>query len=405
MKKHYILIVLCIFSVFEMQAQTPSINESQSMSYISESFTKKIDRKIKKLQDGNSKLKKQIADGKNAGNTAEFTAEVASNDTEIAALQKKKNIYGSVDPKKDYESKYNKMITDKQDTINSVYGENLKKDKISLAEIDSIYKLIAKKRQEIETLQRERDEKLAALGRFPWFFPTVKRINRKNFFHDMYSNKTDKTILLNSFALNGNSDASAVQTEVVTDNMWALRLSFGSVLSVSNSKSDDSEESPADQTKKETQQEAFSRLINGGGNFYLDMILPVFTTNQNNGDQITFYGYANLRGAMDLEGFSSNVNTSTGNGTLGLNAYLGISSDNKKFNFFVQGNTNYTVGTNEFYSNLGLHNEKAFLNGKIIAGVTMLNQFRLSAIINAFGSDEQIRSNKVVVGIQVLPGF
>lgn len=405
MKKHYILIVLCIFSVFKMQAQTPSINESQSMSYISESFTKKIDRKIKKLQDGNSKLKKQIEDGKNAGNTAEFTAEVTSNDIEIAALQKKKNIYGSVDPKKDYESKYNKLITQKQDTINNIYGENLKKDKISLAEIDSIYKLIAKKRQEIETLQRERDEKLAALGRFPWFFPTVKRINRKNFFHDMYSNKTDKTILLNSFALNGNSDASAVQTEVITDNMWALRLSFGSVLSVSNSKSDDSEESPADQTKKETEQEAFSRLINGGGNFYLDMILPVFTTNQNNGDQITFYGYANLRGAMDLEGFSSNVNTSTGNGTLGLNAYLGISSDNKKFNFFVQGNTNYTVGTNEFYSNLGLHNEKAFLNGKIIAGVTMLNQFRLSAIINAFGSDEQIRSNKVVIGIQVLPGF
>jgi len=405
MKKYYTLIVFCVFFNLQIRAQTPSINEAQSMSYISESFTKKTDRKIKKLEESNSSLKKQIENEKNAAHAAEFIAKVRANETEIAALRKTKEIYGSIDSKSDYQNKYNKLIAQKQDTINNIYAQGLKKDKISLAQIDSIYRLISKKRQEIEKLQTERDEKLAALGRFPWFFPTVKKVNRKNFFHDMYSNKTDKTILLNSFALNGNSDASAVQTEVITDNMWGLRLSFGSVLSVSNSKTNDSEEAPTDQVEKETEQEAFSRLINGGGNFYLDIILPVFTTNPNNGDQITFYGYANLRGAMDLEGFSSNVNTSTGNGTFGLNAYLGVSSDNKKFNFFMQGNASYTVGTNEFYSNLGLSKEKAFLNGKIIAGVTMLNQFRLSAIISAFGSDEKIRSSKVAIGIQVLPGF
>lgn len=273
--------------------------------------------------------------------------------------------------------------------------------------MDFIYRLISKKRQEIEKLIVERDEKLASLGKFPWFFPTWKKVNRRKFFHDMYCNKTDKTILLNSFALNANSDASAVQIEVITDNMWSFRVSFGSVLSISkdNDAADTAEETPAEQTKKQTEEEAFSRLINGGGNFYLNIILPVFTTNQNNGDQITFYGYANLRGAMDLEGFSSNVNTSTGNGTFGLNAYLSISSDNKKFNFFLQGNATYTVGTNEFYSNLGLYKQKPFVNGKLIAGVTILNQFRLSAIVNAFGSDEKIRSNKVVVGIQVMPGL
>jgi len=375
------------------------------MSYFSESFTKGIDRKINKLKEKDSILKIKITNELDQNKNSELRAEAATNSTEIDALEKKKAAYGDIDSKKDYRTAYDQKIKQKQDTINNVYGAALKKDKIKLAEIDSIYDLIAKKRQEIVDLQKERDEKLAALGRFPWFFPSWKKVNRKKFFHDMYSNKTDKTILLNSFALNANSDASAVQTEVVTDNMWALRVSFGSVLSISNSKSADTEGTPEEQTEKETEQEAFSRLINGGGNFYLDVILPVFTTNPNNGDQVTFYGYANLRGAMDLEGFSSNVDTSTGNGTAGLNAYLGVSSDNKKFNFFVQGNANFTVGTNEFYNNLGLRHEKPFLNGKFIAGVTMLNQFRISAIVNAFGSDEKIRSNKVMVGIQVMPGL
>lgn len=405
MRKNYIFIVLCICFAIKLKAQTPSINEAQRMSYFSESFTKGIDRKINKLKEKDSILKIKITNELDQSKNSELRAEAATNSTEIDALEKKKAAYGDIDSKKDYRTAYDQKIKQKQDTINNVYGAALKKDKIKLAEIDSIYDLIAKKRQEIVDLQKERDEKLAALGRFPWFFPSWKKVNRKKFFHDMYSNKTDKTILLNSFALNANSDASAVQTEVVTDNMWALRVSFGSVLSISNSKSADTEGTPEEQTEKETEQEAFSRLINGGGNFYLDVILPVFTTNPNNGDQVTFYGYANLRGAMDLEGFSSNVDTSTGNGTAGLNAYLGVSSDNKKFNFFVQGNANFTVGTNEFYNNLGLRHEKPFLNGKFIAGVTMLNQFRISAIVNAFGSDEKIRSNKVMVGIQVMPGL
>ncbi|NWL01804.1 hypothetical protein DM790_13335 [Flavobacterium collinsii] len=401
MRKNYISAVLLICFALKLQAQTPSINEAQRVSYFSDSYTKKIDDKVETLKAKNDALDAEAKNEKDINKIAAITAEKQVNTDLINALQ----IYGNVDAKKDYSELFNKLINQKRDTINNVYAQGLKSDKLTLGQIDSIYNLIAKKRKEIAALEIERDETVAAFGKFPWFFPSWKKINRKKFFHDMYSNKTDKTILLNSFALNANSDASAVQTEVVTDNMWALRVSFGSVLSISNSKSADTQEAPDEQTKKKTEQEAFSRLINGGGNFYLDVILPVFTTNQNNGDQITFYGYANLRGAMDLEGFSSNVNTSTGNGTAGLNAYLGISSDNKKFNFFLQGNANYTVGTNEFYNNLGLNNEKPFLNGKIIAGVTMLNQFRISAIVNAFGSDEKIRSSKVVVGVQVLPGF
>lgn len=87
------------------------------------------------------------------------------------------------------------------------------------------------------------------------------------------------------------------------------------------------------------------------------------------------------------------------------NTYFGLSSDSKKFNFFLQANGNVTGGTKEFYRNLGLTNDKIFFNGKVIAGMTILNNFRLSATLSNYGSDEKIRSNKITVGVQILPGF
>lgn len=398
--KIFSAIALFLF-ILKVQAQITSVNEAKSTLFVSDSFEKEyqkgiIDKEIKQLEIKKSSLSKK-ADSVSKKN-------IESLDKKISSLISKKNKVGnSSDEALRYKAYYDRIISDKQDEIDD-YNTALEDETLELADIDSIYNLIAIKKHEIELEIVKRDEKTSSLGKFPWLFPSWKKSNRKKFFHDMYSDKTDKTIFLNSFSLNSNSNATAVQTEMVTDNMWAMRLSFGNVLSVSPDQ-ENSDETPEEQKKDETEQEAFSRLINGGGNFYLDLTLPLVTTNQNNGDQITFYGYANLRGAMDVKGFSSNVDTSTGNGTFGLNIYSGISSDNKKFNFFLQANANYTVGTDIYYKNLGLYNEKPFVNGKIITGVTILNQFRFSAMVTAFGSDEKIRSNKVIVGIQILPGL
>lgn len=307
-----------------------------------------------------------------------------------------------------YKKYYEKVISRKNDSI-ATYKAQLQDDRYNsdLKSIDSIQALIRKKENEIALVTIEKDEKLATYGKFPWLLPSWKKVNRKKFFHDMYNKDVNKTNYLNSFNLSGYSNGTTVQTEIVTDNMWAARISFGSALSVSTAKKEDnlSLEEVKEKEKEETENETFNRLINGGGNFYLEAALPLITTNQNNGDQITFYSYANVRGAMDIKNFNSNMDTSTANGSLGLTAYGAINSDNKKFGFFLIGDINYVVGSNAFYKNLGLSNEEGFLVGKIVAGFSILNTFKLSATIKTFGSNATVRNDKVIIGVQILPGF
>ncbi len=402
MKTTFTLIILFLFCILKINAQTPSINERKSTIGRNASI-ETIDEKITKARIKD--LKREIKTVKTEIKTeAAAVVEVKNKKIELLSqeiqdLKRHKSFEG-------YKDYYCKTLGIKNDSITKYYAY-IKNGDLTKVKLDSINALIAIKKEQLLLLTIERNETLASLDKFSWVLPTWKKANRKKFFHDMYSNRTDRPILLNSLALNSNSDATSIQNEIITDNMWAVRLTFGSVLSISSNQNDASltPEQTQEQIKAETEEEALSRLINGGGNFYLEGIFPLFTTNQDNGDQITSYTYANIRGAMDVEKISSNIDTSTGNGTLGLNSYFGISSDNRKFNFFFQGNVNFTVGSTSFYNNLGLDHEKAFLNGKIIAGITILNQFRFLATIKTFGSDEKIRSSKVAIGIQILPGL
>lgn len=405
MKVKITLSIVFLFFIIKIQAQIPSINETKSTRFYPNSSTLKKEKNtlIKDIKKDKKDLKNDL-DSLNGLKNID-SKEIKEKISSIELAKNKIRILRRDLSYDDYETSYNTIIKRTQNSIDSLRNIIELSKNISIKDLDSKYKLINHKQQQLDSISIEKEEKLASLDKFPWIMPTWEKSNRKNFFHDMYNNDSDKTNYLNSFALNNNSDATSVQTELVTDNMWALRVSFGSVLSVSSSETNDdlTPEEAKEQNKNETEEEAFSRLINGGGNFYLETILPLFTTNQNNGDQITSYTYAKLKGAMDIENFSSNIDTSTGNVGLGFSTYLGISSDSKKFNFFVIGDINYTIGSKAFYNNLGLTEEKAFLNGKIIAGVSILNTFKLSAIINTFGSDEKLRSGKVSVGVQILP--
>ncbi|MBW3518045.1 hypothetical protein [Flavobacterium sp. NKUCC04_CG] len=402
MKAKFILTVLFLFCMLKSNAQTPSINERKS-TIGRNADIETIDKKLVKARIKDLKLERRTLK-KEIKTAAPLVKEVnnkkiESLNKEIKHLRKDKRFEG-------YNNYYSNQIIKKNDSI-TTYFTLIRNHDFTKIKLDSINKLIAIKQEKLLLLTVERDETLASLDKFSWVLPTWKKANRKKFFHDMYSNDTNSPILLNSLALNTNSDATSIQNEIITDNMWAVRLTLGSVLSIASGQNDSSltPEQAQQQIKKETEKEALSRLINGGGNFYLEGIFPLFTTNQDNGDQITSYTYANLRGAMDISKISRNIDTSTGNGTVGVNSYFGISSDNRKFNFFFQGNVNFTFGSTHFYNNLGLNNEKAFLNGKIIAGITILNQFRFLATINTFGSDEKLRSNNVAIGIQILPGL
>ncbi|WP_343614052.1 hypothetical protein [Flavobacterium sp.] len=401
-----LLIFFCLLFV-KVHGQA-SINETKRQGIISDSlrFKEILQATVAKikLEETESILKEKedaiTKDGKDSIRIKEIKDSIAANKKELKSAE----VALALSEKEKEQIVYIEFYQKKIEGLKKENEESEKKlkNQTEIKKIDSIKNLIKFNKRQIKIQEVERDKKILSLNTYKCWWPTMRKFDREIFFHDMYSNTTNKTIFLNALSLNANSNAAAVQTEVVTDNLSALRLSFGSVMSLASS---DDDKEGNEEEKEETEQEAFSRLINGGGNFYLEAILPIVCTNPNNGNQFTFYTYASLRGAMDIEGFGNNIDTSTANYTGGLFMYFGLSSDSKKFNFFVQPNVNVTGGTNDFYKNLGLIHEKAFLNGKIVAGVTILNNFRFSATLATFGSDAAIRSSKITAGIQILPGL
>lgn len=398
--KPNLLSAIFLFASATAFCQIPSINEtkSQTKDGISQKAFNVLNRQLVTVKREKQNLENLSNEKKDS--IVNVNEKIIEKSEEIATLEKLIN----QSTFKNYESHFNLEIEKINDEIRDL--ENKHKDSVgNFAIMEKIEKRIETKRAELLRMEQKRDEKL---GRkiYPTFFPSVRESSRNYFFEKMYNNSTDKTNYVNSFALSGDSDGATAQTEIITDNISALRISFGSVITAnSNNTEIDEDTNIEEKEQKETEQDAFKRLVNGGGNFYLEFILPLISTNNENEGWITSYTYANFKGAMDIKGFGNNLDTSAGNGALGINSYLGASSDNGKFNFFIQGNINYSIGTDEFYENLGLGNKRGFLNGKFILGLALLNTFKVSAIVSTFGSDEKVRNEKVMIGVQILPNL
>lgn len=256
-------------------------------------------------------------------------------------------------------------------------------------------KIKEKENRLLKNLIKLKNDSLQLEKGYDALFPSWRIYSRNDFFITHYGNELTKTSFVNTIGLNFDDSGSTMQSELITDNLGPLRIAFGSVVSTTKM-----EESNEEAMEASNEEDAYKRLINGGGNFYLETLLPFLTYSHSN---LTVYSFFNLKGAMDIKSFGNNIDTSTGNATLGNTTYFGINSDNKKFNFFIQGNLHYSFGSETFYSNLGLDQNKAFLNGKLLFGLTLDQKIRFTAITNTFGSDAKIRNGKLMFGVQFLP--
>ena len=140
------------------------------------------------------------------------------------------------------------------------------------------------------------------------------------------------------------------------------------------------------------------KLLNGGGNFYLDFILPVFS-NYNNSFS-SYYAFLNLKLATDIKGFDSDISNTTANFSFGLSHYAALSSENEKFNFALSLSSNLHYGLKDFRTHLDLPN-KVFFNTNITGFITINNKFRIALRTN-IASEPSIRSEKVAFGLQLL---
>lgn len=233
------------------------------------------------------------------------------------------------------------------------------------------------------------------------WFPSL-RGDKEKVFEYLYSINDDRSFYFaNSAALQINNNGVIVQSELVSAYLRALRVSFGTIISNSNTENPESIENPI--PTDETQ--AFQRLISGGGNTYLKLELPVLFLKPDNDN--LFLAYWNLSGRinLDISEFSNDVDTTTGNGSFNTNLYVSLATDKNEFDFFLNTNFGFFFGHKDFYNRLEIVDQDAFTFGEMTAGVTIQQNIRFAVTFRTFGSEENLRSGNVLVGAQILSGI
>ncbi len=234
------------------------------------------------------------------------------------------------------------------------------------------------------------------------WLPTTSIRGRENTFNSLYSKDDDDALYFaNDASLLINNDGAIVKSEITSAYLGPLRIGFGTIITNSNSETDDtSNDNDGTQDNDSDQNAAFQRLIAGGGNTFLNVELPLFFYKDN---RFLFYLNSNARFALEISEFSNDVDTTTGNGSLNSNFYASVSTDDDKFNFFFYANLGWYFGSNEFYNRLNIVDEKAFSFGELTAGVTISRNLKFALTFNTFGSEENLRSGNVLIGAQILP--
>ncbi len=290
---------------------------------------------------------------------------------------------------------------------------DLKKNRNELSELKEKIKKPSEEGNETEIVElikkiKEKEKKVKELektiGKIEVpnnFFPTIRSRRYKSItFGMLYSEEETENINLvtnTSFQISGDNGAT-IQSELVSAFLGPTRVSFGSL--ITNSSSEENNDNTNTDTIDSEDTEAFQRLLTaGGGNMYLSVELPVFIEK---GNHHLIYFNLLAKAGLAISEFSSDVNTSTGNASLNTNLYASISSDKNEFAFFVNGSFGVFAGADEFYTRLGLEDDKPFAFGQITGGVTVMSSLRFALTFNTFSSEKNLRSGNVVIGAQLL---
>lgn len=247
-----------------------------------------------------------------------------------------------------------------------------------------------------------------------YFLPTKTTDGRKYFYENIYSKDPSNGYnLMNNVAFQVSNGSAAVSSELVADYMRWVRVSFGTLMTNSSSSSATSSATskmasttdPATPEAKNTDNtDAFQRLLSsGGGNMYLNFDLPIEYYKSNT---FTFLVNTDSRLGLTVKQFSNDVNTASGSGNVCLNIYGSASSnDDKSFTFFFNGSFGGYAGGGDYYSQLNLAKNGIFAFSHLTFGVDILSSLRFTYTAQTFGSDENLRSARGVVGIQLLKGL
>ncbi|AXG74191.1 hypothetical protein DVK85_08045 [Flavobacterium arcticum] len=247
-------------------------------------------------------------------------------------------------------------------------------------------------RAHISKLRKEKNKKIR-------LFPSWDQNNKMYFFQEFYDEDNIHTNYLNNVSLL--FDNTTVQSELLSDYLGPFRLAFGTVINANSDKDDEATEEDSSEITKEEQQDELQRIINGGGNFYLNAQLPVHAYTSTNFLEIISL---NGRFSSDIEGVGSDVEATDVKYGVNASAYLALTTDQKKFGFFVNAEYGWISGTNNFRDDFGLQKvfDKPAFWGKVVVGIMLNSKVTISITSKSISNYDSLLSDKVMVGIQLL---
>ncbi len=233
-------------------------------------------------------------------------------------------------------------------------------------------------------------------------FPSWNMEKRKAFFTQYYADAAnDKTSFLNNFSYAFGS--ATVVSELISDYLSAVRVSFGSVLSTEAEQDDTADRQAQANATTPAAEEDLKAVINGGGNFYLNFQLPVYSYTS---PTFSAFVASNSNLSANLKGIGQDVDTNNVRVLTNLSTYLSLSSLNKRFNFFASLDYGWLTGSNNFLEQFGIRNSDFFTRppmlGKAIVGMTLENMVRIYVTTKSFSNYQSLVTANISVGIQLL---
>lgn len=271
---------------------------------------------------------------------------------------------------------------------------------LELNEIDEIVEVIKVKKDSLQKYKKIVTRIEKSRPKPKRFFPSIRKGGKKITFNTLYSEIGSQNFyFVKNATFQFNDSGGVAESELVTSYLGPTRVTLGSIIANANQDTaDDNEE----QEIQSTDTEAFQRLIAGGGNLYLNFELPIFLYQKRS---FLFYFNGTARFNLDVAEFSSDINTSTGNGSLKGNIYLSLSTDNNVMSFFGNASFGHYFGHKTFIEKLNIMDRESFSFGQVTAGLTVSNKFRIALTLNTFGNVDSLNSGKVIIGAQILSGL
>jgi hypothetical protein len=215
--------------------------------------------------------------------------------------------------------------------------------------------------------------------------------NRSRAFFDiLYDNEGKIVRILNNTGFNLGSKTASLYAELASGTLSVFRISLGTMV-VSSSEED---------TEEARREEAFQKLASSGGNTVLNIEYPLAYIHSPN-KQYNVVSRLIAKGTADFPDFGTTTDSFAASASLGVDFYADAALRNNALRFFINVNFNKIKGSDVYKENLGVSNS-AFYYGQLVAGVIVAERFKLSFVLNTFGSQEILRNSRIIAGGQIL---